>query len=589
MKYLCGKTGRNSLIRLLSLFTAAIVAVSLAGGMLTVSAKAEAADVTVDQLVTALRALDSELEAAEKLRNEEQVKPVQEEETEPEEAPEATDEAEETEPAEEPSEPEETALRDDLADGRLFVADALKKVQGEQGGIYLKQEILEDIQACIRAVNARTNLKEKAAGAVEVLTVNADLEEAVRQNLTAAVGQTVTALKELPYEPVYLLEKEFTFLETGVEEGELTAPNAVQDSCNAILDLDQFVLNCVALADAMPAWNESGKKIDEISRGLTGKDVAPVAEDGTISELSAIVERRAAAEASIANFHTLEPAAQKELLDSMRQLEAEVEIFLYAAAAENAVEDARQQEQLDNTAAEVKRTSKLLVVGYIALGVSVLAVIMGIVAEVCAVRKSRQQPVDFNVVASREDAEALQKQNRSMRSHQDLQEKKLDNIHTEIGQMHHDLRQRIDELDKRVSDLEKGPIFTAPPLPPCDPPLPPEPPKKGMLDLDFQKIFPANSRLYLRENGSYILYADDTLGIGEKTLGFVNSLNSWKGSGLLYLFNPVIDGQELDSDRAALPAGYFKITGIARRAKVARGFSDDYTLLEKGSLIVTRS
>lgn len=215
-------------------------------------------------------------------------------------------------------------------------------------------------------------MKDKATAAVAQVESCLYLDEAVKPNYTAAIEQTTSRLEALPYDPVYLLEKEFSYIETGIDEGALTAPTAVSDACAEIFNLETYVENYALLTEALPKWEDTQRKITEISRGLSDGSGIATAETVTLNKLKALVEQSNAVVTDLASYHSFETVAQKALLDNMRQLGAEVDTFLYATFAENAMEDAQQQEQLETTAEQVTRVSKRLVAGYIALGIAVL-------------------------------------------------------------------------------------------------------------------------------------------------------------------------------------------------------------------------
>lgn len=578
MNYLCGKMGRNPFSRLLSLLTSAVVSLSLFAGMLVIPVKADTADVTVDQMVTALNELNTELEAMLQQRFAEHGGEPTELETVP---AEDTDIDETQEPIDAP--------HDELENGIAFVAEALTKVQGERSAVYLSQSVLDDIKACTKAVKAKTGLEDKAADAIEQVSSSAYLEEPIKDSYITAIEQAEQTVEQLPDDPVSLLENEFSSLETGTDEEKQTASDAVQNCCNEILNQERLVAGYSVLIELLPDWSVTEKKISEVSRGLSSDSSAPVVETATLSGLMALMEQSNALKESMAGAVTADQ--QKELMDSMKQLTVEMDTFLYSSFARNAVEDARQQTQLEKTEAKAERTSKLVMVGYISLVVAILAITMGIIAAVCAARKPKKEAPDFHVVASREDAEALEKQHVYLKSQQELQERRISALNNELKQA----QMQIDALSNEIRQMKVQPIMipesTLIQPPPLEAPrdVTALPQKKGMLKLNYQQTCPANSLLYLRDSGPYILYTDDMVGLGQDILDQSCTLSSWRATGLLYLFNAVLDGCELDCEKDSLPGDYYKITGVSERAKVRKGFRDDYALVQKGKIDIARA
>jgi hypothetical protein len=67
------------------------------------------------------------------------------------------------------------------------------------------------------------------------------------------------------------------------------------------------------------------------------------------------------------------------------------------------------------------------------------------------------------------------------------------------------------------------------------------------------------------------------------------NLSGWITSGLLYLYNPVLDGQEVPTDNSSQYSGYFQPKHTVRRAKIKQLNGGNYVLDEKGAISMEKA
>lgn len=106
----------------------------------------------------------------------------------------------------------------------------------------------------------------------------------------------------------------------------------------------------------------------------------------------------------------------------------------------------------------------------------------------------------------------------------------------------------------------------------------------GTLSFYYQRINPANSYFERDGNGQYILYGDGTVAPGPELMNAMNEMSGWQDMGIFTLFNPVVNGVEVDPSTGKMPSGYFRAASIDKRASVKKNAYGYYSVVRKGTL-----
>lgn len=244
---------------------------------------------------------------------------------------------------------------------------------------------------------------------------------------------------------------------------------------------------------------------------------------------------------------------------------------------------------------EVREANRKFILVYIGLAVAAVGLLMSIVAMVFAVRKPKAEPVDLSFAASRADVEALHRQNQVLNQQYSLLEKKISQ--NPLGADMEVLARRLGAVERHVSDMENGltqskhqEILSQTSVQKPAGIQGEKPALRGYLHLNYQSLSPELSVLTPNQDGEYALYEDGTLLPREPLQGRlqqINGLSGWKASGLLYLFNPQLDGVECTGTTLPESQNYYKLGQVLRQAQV-RGNGGNYQLQTKGCVVLER-
>lgn len=284
------------------------------------------------------------------------------------------------------------------------------------------------------------------------------------------------------------------------------------------------------------------------------------------------------------------------ILDSQLQLAAQIKTTVdgYPNVLRNLSSQAAEQQALiQDLNAEIQSGGRKLLLVYIALAVSGLGIVMSIIATVFSVHKPKETPVDLSATASRDDVEALQRQNQILNSQCLLQEEKLNQLSavaTDVDTVKCSLvgmEKRLSDIENKLpaqkeeiiqdtntsSEMKRGSPVSKPAL-------------KCYLRLNYQSLSPDLSVLIPDSNGEYALYEDGSILPREPLQGTLNQFNSlagWTSTGMLYLFNPQLDGIECSSGSLPASQQYYKVGQVLRPAS-AKANGGNYQLQAKGCI-----
>lgn len=457
---------------------------------------------------------------------------------------------------------------------------------------YIREDAIAAIQKCTRILSEKKLLEEQIIQVKHQINSSAGLEDAAKERYAQDINFLLSEIGQDPIgELVNCLEDITEDIVDSVNE------SALEEQLQLVLDVKKSVDSFSEIIDKLPLLSEADKKINVISESLTGnalnrKDSSQQAEyaDQTITEtvnqLWDLVQRKDDLKAAVKSYFTISVEKQQGLADSIQQLDKDIDTFLINAVVDGLGVSSSQQADLRTLAKTDAQVSQKFLLVYIALGVAVLSIVMSIVASVCTLCKPKEDSIDLSGMASREDAAALDNQNRHLKNKLKLLEEKVD-------QWNQSLEERINTLGERVAQAEKPQVITqeVPDPKKNDDDLPNSSPiysqtRVDYLKLDYQSIFPANSVLYPDSNGDYVLFDDGTIAPREPLhapLNQMNELKGWKACGMMFLFNPQVAEQEYDSDKDVLPEGFFTAGKVLRRAVVKKSAAN-YILQEKGSI-----
>lgn len=456
---------------------------------------------------------------------------------------------------------------------------------------YLYREVLEAMDKCREAVALQTELKNRINELLEKIEADICLGETARNHYIETLGIMQISLQNMDYR-VTLFDSIATYPEQKIQIDEIN--NALEDMKKQNIQLD----NLEDLLEITNSWKNLNDQLAEYA----------VEQD---EQLVAIVEgaqkTAEALKSDIENFFSLnDPEKQAKLDEEIEELEQYVDALpihrtilaspLVQEIQEqiNKLQDQIQQMQgqIQQMQDEISDTSGKSVFVFIALGVSVLAVIMGITAAVCALKKTDGNDTENLQAAFRRDLESVSEQNGILRGRIDLLYKKLDEktgtqpfpqTDFAMTQEVQALQSKLTEIEEKLSQLKNQDHSSE--ITPID--FPPPPPEIERLRLFYSSVNPKNSYLSTDEGGEYVLYSDNTVALREGEFHKVNELKGWKDNGVLHMFHPEIDGK-MYVNYDNLPSGYYEAMKLKSRAAVKKSGEKRYTLLEKGCITMKR-
>ena len=222
------------------------------------------------------------------------------------------------------------------------------------------------------------------------------------------------------------------------------------------------------------------------------------------------------------------------------------------------------------------------VFGFIGLAVAFVALVLGILAIIFAVRKKAAAPAADAV--SRTDLDAVSQQCKVYYDNQQLKEKKVDELGSECRR----LKGMCEELQEKVRKLETNAVPAAPaPIPSAAAQPAPELPV-GKLHLTYYPIAPDNSYLSADSAGQYAYYRDGRMELAKSEMNKGNTLGGWKNNGMMYLFDFEVNGTVYSADSGAMPDGFYHCGEVLRMAEIAAASGGTYKLARKGCIRMQR-
>ena len=456
---------------------------------------------------------------------------------------------------------------------------------------YLFRDVLEAVEKCAEAVALQAEHKSNISNMLEKVDLDPYLEDTVKGNFVENLNIFAMGYPDMDFITL-LLEAVAAYPEDGIRTD--VFDEALEGMKKQNLEME----NLSDLLDVTDSWQNINEQLAE----YTGEqDEAMIA---MVEQARATAE---ALKADIEDFFALalnDPEKQAALDEQIEKLEQYVEAFPTLLTILSSPYEQQQEEQiaqLQQQIEEMKEQMALMqedlagtdsksVFGFIALGVAVLAVIMGIIAAVCALKKKGDEGTENLQAAVRKDLEAVEAQNDILKCRMNLLFSKLDEMKEpqpiDFAQLQA-LERSVEDNRKDIDEIKRSlnPIPGPKPGPGPDPDS--VPPVVARLRLSYQSVNPKNSYLYVHDNGEYNLHSDNTVSLRESELHKVNELRGWRDNGLLHMFRPEIDGKVLENYEN-LPTGYFEAAAVKTRASVKRAGESTYTLLQKGGIVMKR-
>lgn len=423
---------------------------------------------------------------------------------------------------------------------------------------YLRKDFVAAMEKCAGAVSLVRNLDVQLEQLEEKLQNSALPEELRNSYWDTLAGEK----EELVFDPVTELMEALKDVKAGSSETVFLYKIAAFR-----METEALAQKICHLLETLDDYEYLNHTFDNDTRSLAARKEADV-----VSRLEGLTERKDQLKNEAESFFALSADDQASLPDRIWQLEEDTSAFLLSAKL-------LSNEKQVNAKVEAMNGSitKVMVLAVIGIGVAVAAIVLAIVATVCSVRTASKEPeIDLSGTASREDLGSLK-----------------DTLNRELNQVDQRAQQyqakRIGELEARLKQLENhassrsesGARIAPPvPVPPVDVPRF-QRKQIGSLRLDYQSVAPENSCLVLDANGSLILYEDLTVGLKPGSQNLANDMKSWLNQGLLFVFQPQIEGREYTVVQDNLPAGYYVIDQVERPARVSP-MGNSYKLTSKG-------
>lgn len=437
---------------------------------------------------------------------------------------------------------------------------------------FCREDVLSAVQMNTQVIRSRQELERKQEELSRAIQENKFLTDEQRTYfLTSMEAGNAELLDDLT-EKLFSALRNLTEKNVSTEEMVWTLTSVTVQS--ASLDgLSQLLAE-------LEAWAKSEEQIAFISGYLAEQDNRPAGQSSVTAQCKELVQRAEELRSDVNAYFTLSSEEQTELVGLLRALCEDVDAFYMDAILDNA----RALDELRN---QTEQLSRKLTPGYIALGVSVLGVLIGVIAVVLALSKRSDEPaLDVTTLASRETAEKLDEQNRNLAGRISTQDEML---HKQISRQNEQieaLKAQIQELRQHAASapqqqkdsgavqqqtLATAQVRKASKV--CD------------LKLEFNSYSPGSSFLNKSDHeGEYALYDDDTVEFVNAHPESWNQLSGWSSKGLFYLFDPEIDGQKIDSEKCQEYMDFYRAASTVRRAKVQSINGGAYIIAEKGTV-----
>ena len=443
-------------------------------------------------------------------------------------------------------------VREDIVDAVNTCAASLDAIDAAEAQL---EKLIEKMQDCTILEDIQ---KEEAV---------ADLRSAWMQAEFFPVIDLMTQVEAMSADETVKLST--ATMETGMEDlQDLTERMEATDALLGALELlpgidrNLELLNASFAVDAMDVGN---------------------LEDRILLEVNEFTNRRQEIAGEIDGIFGEKAEDQKKLQEDITALSQELGIYPTLALMDTVRYADSVSADVTGLETALAENQSKMIIGTIALILAGVAILMAVVVAVFAVGKARGDKVDLSIYASRADVDAVSRQNKQLKMHNDQMGMRMETLIREVEQLKE--RPVVEAPRPEVVKVE-APVVVEPPKP--EKPILGSDQQVGVLKMNYQFINPANS--YLTENpaGKVILFSDDTVELAPSEMNITNELNGWINKGVFYLFEVEVDGKLLDPQRDNLPAGHHYITATIRRPVVKNMGNGSYIILSKGHIRMSR-
>lgn len=441
---------------------------------------------------------------------------------------------------------------------------------------YIRQDVLDAVNVCVEYLDTHAQVQAKMAALKDSLAACAGLEDAQKERLAEQLDSGLEAIAFQPVEHLMSAAGNLTL--------DSTATLTTTEMETYLVKLVDWLVQLDNLEDLLEEAELLAKIDDSLAlfTGVMAADQEDIGnqQDNLMLEIREFESRREELAKAVDDFFTLSTEEQVNLAKDIRELAGELETYPTQVLVDAVKYSDALDAELNQTADALEQLESKLVISYIAIGLAGLAVLMIVFVAIFAVGKARGDKVDLSVMASREDVKAVSSQNQILRGQMD-----------QMGL-------RMEAMTREIETLKARPVVvpaveTKKEEPRVEPPVVVAPPKVekislgssqqiGSLKLHYQSVNPGNSYMTETADGKLTLFEDSTLELVPGQMRMANDLYGWLNNGTFYLFAPEVDGKVLDCSNDKLPAGYYDISEIVRRAKVKSGGTGFYVLQEKG-------
>lgn len=427
---------------------------------------------------------------------------------------------------------------------------------------YLREDLVEALSKCTLAISRRQNLEAQLELMVEQI-LKSDLPGEIQNQYESVLTKQ---MGYLTFDSMTELMEAIHTVESGSQ-----VPISLEKTDGFQMKVDALTRQIRGLSQALDSYGYLMHEFDQETGDLVGRN-GKTSQDGALSlKLEELSSRKDQLIAMVEDFFALPEEDQVALPDWIRQLKEDTSAFvLSAGVAEN---ELAVNKKITDMEGQVRRAMLLAVLG---AGAALVAIAGAIVATVSAIRAASKEPeIDLSETASKESLSSL---NRAFQAALDNVERKTDEQFRSMKEAQQNVKLQLDQV-KSTSEQKKETPIPSRPVPQKKP--------KDFLRLKYETIAPRNSSLISDSQGNLILYQDMTLERKQDPDTKVNEMKGWQSQGLFFLFNPQIDGYEMNLDRDVLPDGFYQAGRVVRLAQVSP-IGNSYKLESKGCIEMTK-
>lgn len=434
----------------------------------------------------------------------------------------------------------------------------------EWADVFCCEDILAALQLNIKSLKAGSEAMSLREALTQNVQEHESLTEEQRTYYLNAIDDMLAELGEYPSEE--LLNSLAAFTEVSVATTE--AANYLTRAEAQIASLK----NLSDLLDTMELWKDGNSQVALLSEQLNSVQGS---KNSVIARCDELVAQAARINDDMNAFFALDTEAQQLLIGEIQSFTGDVDSFLVETILDNAQNLTALQE-------ETQQVTQKLVLVYVALGVGALAVLIGVIAVVLVATKRPEEPaVDVSTLMTREAGETLQNQHSILVQKMNLLDQKVDKT---LAERTRQLEEKVRQLGETITAPERQEAEQPQPQPVDIPAEPAMPRQVGYLDLHYSVFAPTTSYFQNVDRVTeYVLYADNTVEYVNSQPNAMNTLSGWS-SGVLFAFDPVLNGQQIPSASYNQYPGFYSVNSTLRRASVNRLPSGNYVLSGKGAV-----